>query len=91
LQFCFSENCPVVATDVGDIAWLFGEEPGHYLTGFEPEDLADKLELALEFAEHQGRTRGRERIMELGLDAESIAKQIIKVYETVLRENDRKN
>ena len=59
-------NCPVVATDVGDISWLFGKEPGHYLTSFESEDVVEKLKLALDFAEHQGRTRGRERIIELG-------------------------
>jgi teichuronic acid biosynthesis glycosyltransferase TuaC len=80
-------NCPVVATDVGDIAWLFGEESGHYLTSFESEDVAAKLSKALDFAEKHGRTKGRERIVELGLDAESVAKRIIKVYESVLDNN----
>ena len=77
-------NCPVVATDVGNIAWLFGNEPGHYLTGFAPEDVADKLKLALDFAENKGRTRGRERILELALDSESIAKRVIDVFNEVL-------
>ncbi len=77
-------NCPVVATDVGDISWLFGNEPGHYLCGFDPEVVAHKLNLALDFAENHGQTRGRERILELGLDSESVAKRIVEVYEATL-------
>ncbi|MGM0760790.1 MAG: glycosyltransferase family 4 protein [Thermodesulfobacteriota bacterium] len=78
-------NCPVVATDVGDISWLFGNEPGHFLCGFDPENVAHKLNLALEFADKHGRTSGRERILELGLDSESVAKRIVEVYEEVAR------
>ena len=78
-------NCPVIATDVGDVRWLFSNEPGHYLTSLEPGDVADKLRQALDFAEHQGRTRGRERIIELGLDAESVAGRVLEVYGEVLK------
>jgi teichuronic acid biosynthesis glycosyltransferase TuaC len=80
-------NCPVVSTDVGDVAWLFGNEPGHYLTSFDPDDVAEKLKMALEYAEEHGRTRGRERILELGLDSKTIASRIINVYESVLKKN----
>ena len=76
-------NCPVVATDVGDVAWLFGKEPGHFLTGFDPRDVSEKIRAALTFCENVGRTNGRKRIMELGLDAETVARRIIEVYETV--------
>lgn len=77
-------NCPVVATEVGDIAWLFGNEPGHFLTGFDRQDVAKNIQAALEFSEKHGRTNGRDRIIELGLDAESVAKRIVGVYEEVL-------
>jgi teichuronic acid biosynthesis glycosyltransferase TuaC len=77
-------NCPVVATDVGDISWLFGNEPGHFITGVDAEDAVDKIKAALHFSEKHGRTRGRERIMELGLDAESVAGRVLAVYERVL-------
>jgi len=82
-------NCPVVSTDVGDVAWLFGNEPGHYLTSFDPDDVAEKLKMALEYVEKQGRTRGRERIFELGLDSETISSRVINVYESVLEKNAR--
>ena len=78
-------NCPIVATNVGDIAWLFGDEPGHFLTDFTPEDVAEKIKMALEFSEKNGRTNGRERIIELGLDAETVAQKIIAVYKSVLK------
>ena len=51
-------NCPVVGTDVGDIAWVFGKEPGYFLTSFDPQEMAEKIRLALQFAEQHGRTQG---------------------------------
>lgn len=78
-------NCPVVATDVGDVRWLFGDEPGHFIASFDPEDVADKIKQALEFSEKHGRTNGRQRIIELGLDAETVAKRIVWIYEEVLQ------
>jgi teichuronic acid biosynthesis glycosyltransferase TuaC len=77
-------NLPVVATNVGDVAWLFGNEPGHYLTSFESEDVAGKLKKALTFSKEKGRTNGRNRIIELGLDSESVAKRLIGIYKSVL-------
>lgn len=77
-------NCPIVATDVGDVRWLFGNEPGHFICDFDPQDVAQKIQQALEFAEKQGRTNGRERILELGLDAESVAERVVEVYEEAL-------
>jgi len=79
-------NCPVVATDVGDICWLFGNEPGHLITGFTPEDVADKIKLALEFSKKHGRTNGRNRIKDLGLDAETVALKIIDLYKEIIRQ-----
>lgn len=75
---------PIVATNVGDIEWLFGNEPGHFLADFTPEDIANKIELALDFVEKNKRTNGRRRIINLGLDSETVAKQIIEIYKSVL-------
>lgn len=79
-------NCPIVATDVGDIRWLFGNEPGHYITSFDPKDVAEKIKLALQFAKEKGRTNGRQRIIELGLNSDTVAKRIIEVYNSVLKD-----
>jgi glycosyltransferase involved in cell wall biosynthesis len=78
-------NRPIVATDVGDIRWLFGNEPGHYICDFDPQDIAAKIEQALDFNDKNGRTNGRNRIIELGLDSISIAKKLESVYNEVLK------
>lgn len=78
-------NCPIVATDVGDIRWILGKTEGCYLTAFKPEDVAEKIKLALAF---RGKTEGRQRIIELGLDSETVANKIIKVYKNVLITNN---
>lgn len=77
-------NRPIVATDVGDIKWLFGDEPGHFITGFEPEDVADKIKKAIEFSDKQGETRGRKRIEVLKLDSVSVASRISDIYNKVI-------
>ena len=84
-------NCPIVATDVGDIRWVIGDTEGCYIISYRPEDIASKLKLALEFSQKFGRTKGRERIIQLGLDSETVAAKIIAVYENVLSNNYSKS
>lgn len=79
-------NCPVVAPDIGDVKWIFGSTPGCYISDFSSEAFADNIKLALNFASSTGRTSGAERIRELGLDAETVAHRVLKVYKSVLPE-----
>jgi len=74
-------NCPIVATDVGDVKEVISGVEGCYLTSFDPEDLAEKLKKAIEFG---GRTRGRKHINHL--KDENVANKIIKIYESILNE-----
>ena len=46
--------------------------------------------MALEFAEKVGQTNGRTRIIELGLDSETVAKRIIEVYKSILQNKQKK-
>jgi teichuronic acid biosynthesis glycosyltransferase TuaC len=80
-------NRPIVATNVGDIAWLFGNTEGCYLTTFDPKDVADKINQALDFSNHHDCTSGRERIIELGLAEKTIAEKIICIYKKVLEDS----
>jgi teichuronic acid biosynthesis glycosyltransferase TuaC len=73
-------NRPVVSTMVGDSKHVFGDTEGCYLTSFDPMDVAQKLRMALDFGTVTGQTKGRERIIHLGLDADSIAMKVYNVY-----------
>lgn len=88
-------NCPIVATDVADIKHLLGDLQGHYVLpnkkgnaawwkGDEHsvEELAELIRQALAF---NGRTKGRERIIELGYTNELVAKKIIEIYEGIIK------
>jgi teichuronic acid biosynthesis glycosyltransferase TuaC len=73
-------NCPIVSTDVGDVKWVIGDTKGCYITSFDAKDCAEKIKLAINFSQTNGRTNGRQRIIDLGLDVDTVAKRIIAVY-----------
>jgi glycosyltransferase involved in cell wall biosynthesis len=73
-------NKPIVATKVGDIEWLFGQEPGHYLTDFNSLAVAHEIKNAIAFSIEVGSTNGRRRIEELGLNSNLISTKIIAIY-----------
>lgn len=75
-------GCPVVSTDVGDAKLVIGETTGCFLTSFEPEDIANKINKVISFGK---RIDGRGRIIELGLNIDKVAENIISVYQQVLR------
>lgn len=77
-------NRPIVSTDVGDVKGLISNVAGCYLTSFESADIAGKTRKALDFSANIGRTNGRKRIIELGLDSETIARRLMQVYKTVV-------
>lgn len=74
-------GCPVVSVDVGDVADVIRGVDGCYIANRDPEDIAAKLNLAVAF---KGRTKGRARIVELGLSNDIIARKLIEEYEYVL-------
>lgn len=75
-------NCPLVATDVGDVKWVLGEVEGCYISPFNAEKYAEKLKSALFFAQNHKRTKGRDRIHYLKLDAGNVANQLISIYKS---------
>ena len=82
-------NCPIVSTNVGDVKEVIGDTEGCYICSFEPEDVAEKIKLALAFAKTKGRTKGRQRIIELGLDNKTIARKIVEVYKKTLKDTKK--
>jgi len=75
-------GCPIVSVDVGDVAERTeGVEGCFVVPSREPNDIAEALKKAIAF---KGRTKGRERIIEMRLANEQVAKRIIKIYEQIL-------
>lgn len=74
-------NCVVVATDVGDISWLFEDVKGCYLSSTKDGELSEKLSLAIAFVQNGEKSNGRIKIEKLGLDSINTAKKLIQIYE----------
>lgn len=79
-------GCPIVSVDVGDVAEVTGDVDGCYLASYKADDIAAKLQLAMNFGK---RTEGRKRIIDVGMDAETVSRKITEVYKTVIN-NRRK-
>lgn len=72
---------PVVAVRVGDVDETMTGVEGCYATSFDVNEVTSCLRQALSF---KGKTEGRQRIVELGLPMEQVAKKIIAIYNLVL-------
>ncbi len=71
-------GCPIVSVDVGDVAERTSGVEGCYVVSTrEPKDIAEALRKALAF---NGRTNGRERIMEMWLSNEQVAERLEEIY-----------
>lgn len=76
-------GCPIVSLDVGDVAERTrGVEGCFVVKSREPRDIAEALRKAIAF---EGKTNGREKIVNAGLSNELVAKRIIEIYEDIIR------
>ena len=73
---------PVVSVDVGDVKDVIGDTEGCYIAESNPNDIADKICMALFF---KGKTNGRQRIIDLGLSNDLVAKRLVEIYEDILK------
>lgn len=94
LKEAMAVNCPCLATDIADVRELFGNEPGHWILrnprktherwDADEHSLDEMAVLLKEALAFEGRTKGRERILELGLSNEQVARRIVEIYENIL-------
>lgn len=87
-------NCPCIATDIADVRELFGDEPGHWVLrnprktherwDGDERSLDEMVALLNDALKFEGRTKGRQRILELELSNEQVAKRIINIYKEIL-------
>lgn len=79
-------GCPVVSVDVGDVREVIGDTDGCYLASYKAEDIAAKLQQAINFGK---RTEGRKRIIDIGLDSETITRNLTEVYMNIITNKRR--
>ena len=75
-------GCPIVSVDVGDVAERTSGVEGCYVVpSRDPKDIAQAL---LQAIAYEGKTNGRERIIEMGLSNEQVAEQLLHIYKQLL-------
>lgn len=75
-------NCPIVATDVGDIRYLLNGVNDSYISEvFDSGQISNYLRKVISSKQ---RTNGREKLKQLCLTSEKIANRIINIYYKVL-------
>lgn len=72
-------NCPIVATDVGDIKQITAGTKNCFVTDFEANEISQRLDFILDRNE---RTDGRQKILDF--DNKKIALQIVEIYKKIL-------
>jgi teichuronic acid biosynthesis glycosyltransferase TuaC len=75
-------NCPIVATEVGDVNQLLDGVVGCKVSkSFTPEDISTQIKKLLIF---NNRSEGLNRIISLGLDSRQIAARLVNIYSNLL-------
>lgn len=74
-------GCPIVSVDVGDVSERIEGLEGCYIAERNSQDIADKLNKVFSF---NSRTKGRDRIIELGLTNDLVAKKLVEIYTQIL-------
>jgi glycosyltransferase involved in cell wall biosynthesis len=75
-------GCPIVSVDVGDVAERVSGVEGCYVVRTrEPKDIAEALLKAIAF---KGKTKGRERIQEMGLSNDQVAERLMAIYQSLV-------
>lgn len=83
IKEAMASGCPIVTTPVGDTKMVIDEMEGCYFTSYEVEDCARQIKEALDYAEQNDRTNGRQRILTLQLDNNTITDKLIAIYQSI--------
>ncbi len=77
IKEAMASNIPIVSTNVGDVEWLLDGVSGTYVAeNFNASHIEDLLKKALFYTQSEG----RERLVKIGLDSETVAKKLIQIY-----------
>ncbi|MDY0319916.1 MAG: glycosyltransferase family 4 protein, partial [Candidatus Cloacimonadaceae bacterium] len=74
-------NKRVVTTDVGDVRYLLDGVPGSFIVQSNPESVIHGVMQAIKCDDSSS---GRERLMKLGLDSNSVSDRIVRLYQDII-------
>tara|TARA_B100000029_G_C17487369_1_gene927809 strand:+ start:166 stop:1110 length:945 start_codon:yes stop_codon:yes gene_type:complete len=74
-------NCPIVATDVGDINEVIENTEGCYITSFDSREVAQKIHKAIQYSKTKEKTMGRENVKHF--DNKNISNNINNIYQRI--------
>ena len=77
---------PIVSVDVGDVKDVVSGANGCFISTYDANDVATKIQQALLF---KGKTNGPQCIVDKGLSNEMVAKRILKIYQAVIEQPKR--
>ncbi len=76
-------NCPIVSTDVGDVSVVTKGVEGVKVAKYATQECVSmELKQVLSF---EGRTKGRNHLIEIGLTSKKVAERICELYKGMLR------
>jgi glycosyltransferase involved in cell wall biosynthesis len=78
-------NTPIITTDVGDVKWLLDGVSNCVIVPDDPTTIADHIQSILKCT---SKSNGRDRILELSLDSNSVAGTVKGLYSKILSINN---
>ncbi len=72
-------NCPLISTDIGDVKTLIAETKNCFITKYDAEDIASKIDVILK---SDRMSNGRDKVKHLGLDI--IGNRVLNIYRRML-------
>lgn len=73
---------PIVSVDVGDVKEVLADVDGCFISTYDAKNIATHIKQALKF---EGKTNGPQAIIEKGLSNDIVVKQILEIYNNVLK------
>ena len=76
-------NLPIVSTNVGDVEWLLEGVEGCFVVNHNENEIGKAILNALNFSNLYGKTKGRQKIIDLQLESSSISSKIMGLYKNI--------
>ena len=81
IKEAMSCGTPIVSVDVGNVAETTDGVEGVFITSRDPQNIADNIQMAFDY---EGKTNGRQTVIDKGFTVDHVAKEVLEIYRNVL-------